>query len=172
MSGAGDRGQFDWLVELGGALAPAAAAGFAALQLAPSFDAAPATAMVIGSLGAFVLAYAVMRAVAAEPRQHGLAPFKVEQIGLPEELLLDVRYEQPSDVESDNALLLDDPLGPPDADSRVVRLFAPEKMPTAGQLLERIDRHLAEGPRPDRESIPDATDALYQALAELRRSLR
>lgn len=172
MSGAGEKGRFDWLVELGGAVAPAAAVGFAAFSLAPSLGFAPAIAILVSSLAGFVLAYAAMRAVATEPRRHALAPFEVKQIGLPEELLLDVRYEQPSDVEPDDALLLDDPLGPTDPDSRVVRLFAPEKMPTAGQLLERIDRHLAEVPRPDLQPVPDASDSLYQALAELRRSLR
>lgn len=171
MSGAGDKGRFDWLVELGGALPPAAAAGFALFRLSPNLDVAPTTATAAASLAGFVLAYAVMRAVAPEPRRHGLAPFKVEQIGLPDELLLDLCYEAPEEAETDDALLLDDALGPPDPDSRVVRLFDPGKMPTAGQLIERIDRHLAGVPRPV-QTVPDASDALYQALAELRRSLR
>jgi hypothetical protein len=43
-------------------------------------------------------------------------------------------------------------------------------MPTPGQLKARIDRHL-EGGGPA-EASPDASQALYDALAELRRSLR
>ena len=67
-------------------------------------------------------------------------------------------------------LLLDDPLPAADPDSRVVQLFADGRMPTAGQLKHRIDRHLADGARPGTPS--DASDALSEALAALRRSLR
>jgi len=42
-------------------------------------------------------------------------------------------------------------------------------MPTAGQLKDRIDRHLVNGTAP--ASPPDASAALHEALAELRRSL-
>lgn len=170
MGDARDRGRFDWLAELCGALAPAAAAGFAAFKLAPLFSFAPATALTASSLGVFALAFAAMRSVDPEPQQHELPEFPVEPIE-PSELLLDDRYEEP-----DDALLLEDVLGAPDPTSRVVQLFAPEAMPTAGQLKARIDRHLANGPQPASEPIPtqapDASDALYAALAELRRSLR
>jgi hypothetical protein len=40
-------------------------------------------------------------------------------------------------------------------------------MPTPAQLKDRIDRHLDETDEP-----PDASQALFEALAELRRSLR
>ena len=70
-------------------------------------------------------------------------------------------------------LLLDDPLPAPAHNSRVVQLFAGGRMPTAGQLQRRIDRHLADSERgrPSRHQI-DASDALSEALAEFRRSLR
>lgn len=56
-----------------------------------------------------------------------------------------------------------------DADSRVVQLFDPQAGPTAGELSERIDRHLASpGSRP----IPDASAELRDALSALRQSLR
>ena len=58
-------------------------------------------------------------------------------------------------------------LGP---DSRVVRLFDPRTMPTAGQLKTRIDDHLGRGKPP--VPLSDASQALSEALAELRRSLR
>lgn len=66
-------------------------------------------------------------------------------------------------------LLLDDPLPLPPENSRVVQLFAPQSMPTAGQLAHRIDRHLGHAPLLERQ---DDTDALHEALEELRRSLR
>jgi len=69
----------------------------------------------------------------------------------------------------DDALLLDDVLTAPSPDSRVVRLFGPAAMPTPGQLKTRIDRHL------DRETLdppaPDDSQALYDALAEVRLGL-
>jgi hypothetical protein len=66
-------------------------------------------------------------------------------------------------------LLLDDVLAEIGPDSRVVRLFDRKAMPTPGQLQSRIEDHLHH-----RGSIsaPDASQALSEALAELRRSLR
>jgi hypothetical protein len=69
-------------------------------------------------------------------------------------------------------LLLDDVLAELRPDSRVVQLFDPNRMPTPGELKSRIDRHLgsASTGAPD-ERQPDASQALYDALAQLRRSL-
>jgi hypothetical protein len=64
------------------------------------------------------------------------------------------------------ALLLDDILAKMEPDSRVVRLFAPDQMPTAGQLKGRIDRHIGG------VADSDAADALHQALADIRKALR
>jgi len=66
-------------------------------------------------------------------------------------------------------LLLDEPIARPSEVDRVVNLFAATAMPTPGELHRRIERHLRGAP-PAR--IPDATEALHEALAELRRSLR
>ena len=63
-------------------------------------------------------------------------------------------------------LVLDDVLEALGPESRVVRLFEPND--TAGEMQERIDRHLRSGPR----QVPDATQELHDALAALRRSLR
>jgi hypothetical protein len=70
----------------------------------------------------------------------------------------------------DDELLLDDVLADIAPDSRVVRLFDPATMPTAGQLKARIDRHLNRGT--SNPPAPDASQALYDALAELRIELR
>ena len=68
----------------------------------------------------------------------------------------------------EDALLLDDILAELGPDSRVVRLFDPSAMPTAGELQSRIDRH-REG---SAGRNADAAQALHDALAELRRSIR
>ena len=67
-------------------------------------------------------------------------------------------------------LVLDDILAQLGPDSRVVRLFDRSAMPTPGQLRSRIDRH--RGQAAARPVAPDASQALSDALAELRRSLR
>jgi hypothetical protein len=65
-------------------------------------------------------------------------------------------------------LVLDDVLAEIGPDSRVVRLFDRKAMPTPGQLQSRIEDHLGQRTGP----APDASQALSDALAELRRSLR
>jgi hypothetical protein len=82
-----------------------------------------------------------------------------------DELLLTERYESAEDP-----LVLDDILDQLSPDSRVVRLFDPAAMPTPAQLKSRIDRHL-DGAAPDGQA-PDASQALHEALADLRRSIR
>lgn len=79
------------------------------------------------------------------------------------------RISEPVDPagEPEDALLLDDILADLAPNSRVVRLFDPAAMPTAGELQSRIDRHL-EG---STAHTADAAQALNDALAELRRSL-
>lgn len=89
-----------------------------------------------------------------------------------EPLLLDTPHEEPTEQD---VLMIEDALTQPHPASRVVQLFASQPMPTPGQLKERIDRHRAgESPRlaDGRPSPPDASEALYAALDELRRSLR
>jgi hypothetical protein len=83
----------------------------------------------------------------------------------PDELLLTERYEA-----AEEPLVLDDILEQLSPDSRVVRLFDPAAMPTPAQLKSRIDRHL-DGATPEVQA-PDASQALHEALAELRRAIR
>ena len=70
---------------------------------------------------------------------------------------------------AEDELVLDDILAALDSGSRVVRLFEPAAMPTPGQLKDRIDRHLGAG---GVTPASDASQALHDALADLRRSLR
>jgi hypothetical protein len=99
------------------------------------------------------------------------ADYEPEVVEAEEPLLLDVPVE--------DELLLDEPVAEaeelllevrawPESDSRVIRLFDPARMPTAGELQERIDRHLQS---PNRV-IPDAAQELHDAIAALRQSLR
>ena len=70
----------------------------------------------------------------------------------------------------DDPLVLDDILAEIGPEARVVRLFDRKAMPTPGQLKSRIDSHLGQGSSTAAPS--DASQALSEALAELRRSLR
>jgi HAMP domain-containing protein len=85
------------------------------------------------------------------------------------ELLLTERHDAPA---SSEPLWLDDILAKlsSDSDSRVVRLFDPAKMPTPGQLKSKIDDHLDQEATPQQHA--EGVQALHEALAELRRSLR
>ncbi|GAA4721472.1 hypothetical protein H9L13_09970 [Sphingomonas lutea] len=107
--------------------------------------------------------YAALRGVPPEAPRFAMPDFEVADLE-PDELLLTA-----DDVCGDpQALLLEDVLAVPDEHSRVVRLFDAAAMPTPGELKARIDRHLA-GPSAE---PPDASQALFDALADLRRSLR
>lgn len=174
--------RLDWLVEFAGALAPAIAAGYAAARLAPVLGWPIASLMFGAGIVVFAAAFAVMRMIPAEPHFLALPAFTVESPD--DELLLDQPYRANAALdellldqvlveaasEAVAELLLDDPLPATAPESRVVQLFADGRMPTAGQLVSRIDQHLAEGGKA--EPASDASDALSEALAELRRSLR
>jgi hypothetical protein len=89
---------------------------------------------------------------------------------LEEELLLtDADRLEPCSTHAD-PLILDDILAEIGPDARVVRLFDRRAMPTPGQLKSRIDCHLDQGS--PKSGASDASQALSDALAELRRSLR
>lgn len=182
------KARFDWLVELGGASALAVAAGYAALKAAPVLALPAPAAMTASGFGFFAFGLLAMRVVKPDPQGHALPPILIEPIETaellldqvyPDELLLDDLAEDEAllldQIVEDEALLLDDLLAAPNPDSRVVQLFASQPLPTPGQLCDRIDRHLAGAPRRAPADIPppppDATDALFAALSELRRSL-
>lgn len=86
-------------------------------------------------------------------------------------LLTDAERLPPAKPEgAEEPLELDDILAAIGPDSRVVRLFDRRAMPTPAQLSSRIDGHLRNS-TPVTQA-PDASEALSEALAELRRSLR
>lgn len=152
----------------------AAAAGFACFKLLG------------GSLGqlqlgascasAAVLAYLLSRRVL--DRRFGAPDFALpafEAVELepfePDELVLtDADRVVAQAAAAEEPLVLDDILAEIGPDSRVVRLFDRKAMPTPGHLSSRIDDHL--GQRQSPPPAPDASQALFDALAELRRSLR
>jgi hypothetical protein len=151
----------------------AAAAGYAAyvwLAPPPGAPLRPAEAGVIAA-AAFLLCVRSLSAIQPKTRRLPVPVFDVREIaeaGLPELLLTD-RYEEPAAPEQE-PLVLEDILAELEPDSRVVCLFDPAAMPTPGQLNARIERHLvgdsaAAAPQ-------DASEALHEALEELRRSLR
>jgi hypothetical protein len=120
---------------------------------------------------AYVLSVCMLGAVQPQARRLPVSVFDVRDIDMagPSELLLTEPSAPAAERSVSEPLLLDDVLSELAPDSRVVRLFDPAAMPTAGELKSRIDRHL------DRQASDhpgDAVQALHDALAELRRSLR
>ena len=179
------KARFDWLVEIAGAVAAGLATGFAALKLAPSFGFDAAVGTTASGLAGFGLGLLAMKTVKPEAREHAFADFSLGPIAVGdvldvslEPLLLEGVHDSfaaPRDEAEADELLLDDPLVA-NPESRVVHLFASQAMPTAGELKKRIDSHQAADSsgfgRVSGEPDPDASDALYAALADLRRSLR
>jgi hypothetical protein len=127
------------------------------------------TAMPLALLG-FAATFAILRQVQDGTESYFLPGFEPadlpnhsQELVLTEEMIIERPAAGPGEE-----LVLDDVLAEIEPDSRVVRLFDPRQMPTPGELRANIDRHL----RPDRSAAnPDATQALSEALAELRRSL-
>ena len=156
----------------------AAAAAFAVWRLSPSATwALPGSAAVV----AFLVVRAVLRRLHANRPQFRLPEFELasfEAVELPELLLTELPELVLTDQDrvpvvkahKGEELLLDDILAEMGPGSRVVRLFDPSAMPTPGQLNARIEQHLDHASTP--AAAPDASKALYDALAELRRSLR
>lgn len=131
----------------------------------PQLGMAVATALVLS----YLLCIRTLRALGAPGPSLTLPEFKlaaVEAVALDELVLTDADRLYPR---SDEPLVLDDVLAKTSPGSRVVRLFDPSAVPTPGQLKTRIDRHL--GVDAARVAPPDASQALFEALAELRRSL-
>jgi hypothetical protein len=137
----------------------------------------------------YILVLSVLRRVGAETPHFELRAFQLRDLeaDVLEELLLTEQVElllteqveliltdadrlPVAQSSTSELLVLDnilDKLGP---DSRVVRLFDPAAMPSPGQLDARIERHLRDGT--SQAAPPDASQALHEALADLRRSLR
>ena len=123
----------------------------------------------------YVAARTVLKRVGGDSRPFPLPAFAPAELGpgwaaIPDELLLTTDMAvAPAAAASDDPLLLDDILGELAPDSRVVQLFEPAAIPTAGELQAHIERHLRSGTP---EAPPDASADLHAALEVLRRSLR
>lgn len=182
------RGVWQWslesAVDAGVAAVLAASAGYAMLRVAEPV--LPSAALPLFALG---WSAAVLFQTFRMLRHYGetneclsffnftAAPFAFGEHEPMDELLLsdadrliDVQPAPPAPPDgSADELLLDDILAKLGPDSRVVRLFDPAAMLTAGQLKANIDRSLQ---RRRQAAAPDASQALHEALAELRQSLR
>jgi hypothetical protein len=161
-------------VVLGGAVAYAAvrllSGAIPELQLA-------LTATAVGAISC-LLSLRALNAAARRAPQFAVPVFDVRDLEELEsdELLLTERVNDElvltdaDRLDSPAPLELDDILAQIGPDSRVVRLFDRKAMPTPGQLKTQIDSHLEQAAAPHAQ--PDASQALSDALAELRRSLR
>lgn len=167
---AGGAERIEILMDAVAAAILATAAAWCALKL-------PLTLPMVGGAAAvaFGCAFALLRVVRPEDRRFPIGDFApVEPPVVQEELSAD-EEEQVAEPAGGDELLLDDVLADIPLDSRVVRLFDPSVMPTPGELRARIDRHLGSdrvSAAPPEAVQVDASQALHEALAELRRSLR
>ena len=165
----------DRIAELTGAAALACGLGGSAWLLAPvlGFSSA-ASAAAAAAIGAFIGGGAV-RAAPGNGARQALPSFDVTPIETLE-----------SSPDEECELLLEDKVATPLGDTQFVRLFVVDNSPTAGQLQARIEAHLRDQSSRDPKAaptpwdgspaippaIPDASDALHAALADIRRSLR
>ena len=153
----------DHAAELGGASALGSGCGISAWLLGSLVDAPPLSLVVAAILIGATLGWLFVRNAGQMNSGSVLPQFELQTIPLGEAF-------------DNDELLLDDPVPAPIATSRVVSLFGSGELPpTAGELQRRIDQHLGcnvtlrpTGPH----LVPDASDALFEALADLRRSLR
>ena len=166
-------------VDCGAAVVLAAAVGFSVVKLFAGPQ--PIIFAVVAAALAYLLGVRLLRRVTVERPHMEIPVFTIQalEIDEPEELLLTEQVElvltdadrlhstQPIADE----LMLDDILTELQSDARVVRLFDPGAIPTPAELNVRIERHVRGEAAPD-AAPADASDALYQALNELRRSLR
>lgn len=154
----------------------AVAVGYAAYTWLAGFAVQPQLGAETG--GAAAIAYLVAsRALNAVRPRGDEMPVKMFDLRAidpiaPAELLLGVEDRYEPAVEAGEAPLeLDDILAEIGPDSRIVRLFDPAAMPTASELKSRIDHHL-DGQSSSEGQSAEAAQALHEALAELRRSVR
>lgn len=131
-------------------------------------------------VAAFLPAARLLRRVGAKVPDFQLRAFRLPEFSFEDwgelvlteqvELLLTDADRIRPNRSAEEELVLNDLVAKLAPDSRVVRLFDPAAMPTPAQLSARIERHL--GATTLQAGPTDASEALYQALSELRRSLR
>lgn len=127
----------------------------------------------VGGVLAYLLTFRALRRIASGSgfKVPEFAPADFIFVEMDELLLTQADQLQVQPVAAPDELLLDDILTELGADSRVVRLFDPAAMPTPAQLDARIQTRFRDG-SPQAPAPADASQALYEALSELRRSLR
>jgi hypothetical protein len=167
-------------IEAGAGLAAAGALasafGFAGYRAVFALLAVPGTVAVsaASALIGFMVGRQFLRLLEGEPKPFPQPAFNILDIEPIETEALEVLELTEADrfvpAVVEEPLILDDVLAGVSPDSRVVRLFDRAAMPTPGQLQARIDRHLNGGT--SQSPSPDASEALFEALADLRRSLR
>jgi len=172
-------------------IANVAAAAMLAVAVAYAVSRFMASTVTIAAAAAAALfvALQILRSIAPTEPELPLAQFEPAQLAFEEldelllteadrievessdELLLTEadRMGQTQTCDADEVLVLDDVLTELGDSSRVVRLFDASAIPTPGQLKARIDRHLGQT---DQSAPVDASEALYEALAKLRHSLK
>jgi len=173
-------GRMESLAERGASVVLGSAVAFASYHWLDGMIAEPQIALFVAVAGALsgLICWQVLNALAGRGPQFAVPIFDVTELDEFEldELLLTERVDaelvltDADRLDSPAPLELDDILAQIGPDSRVVRLFDRKAMPTPGQLRTRIDSHLQQAT--PSHAQPDASQALSDALAELRRSLR
>lgn len=163
-------GRLETGVDFAAAAIFGAAVAFAVLRLGWS----PIVAAIVG-VAALLASSRILTSISARSPTLSLAPFDTAPLPevrhLDELVLTDAdRFDAGDRSEHVDELVLDDVLAKLEDLSRVVRLFDASAMPSPGELKSRIDRRL-DGASPS-SPPPDASQALHDALSELRRTLR
>src|SRR3954447_22454640 len=153
-------------MDIGAATLLAAAAGYALYALAIA-----QTGVAVTAAGTFGLCLTGLRRIPPAPAVPELLVALEHQPTPVSDLLAEADRSLASGdaAQRPNELVLEDILSAVRPDSRVTRLFEPRVMPAPGPLKAQVDRHIGNASPPD--VTPDASQALYDALAELRRSL-
>jgi hypothetical protein len=151
----------EWLIDAAAAAVLGCAIALACAKLAMGPQ------PLVAGLGGFALALAALRCVPAGDRKLVVPDFDAIPLAFTD------AAEQAPPVEDalvvEDALLLEDVLAPPAADARVVQLFDTARMAAAGELVAGHDRQ--SGRAPAHPELHDASQALTDALRELRRAL-
>jgi hypothetical protein len=171
--GAGNVEGIEGGIRLSAAACLAAAVGFAGYHAVDRLTGVPGMIAAGGfsAIAAYPAALALLHVLEGPTKPFPQPIFEmveIKPIQMDELLLTDADRLPAGDDQP--PLVLDDILVETAPDSRVVQLFDRSAMPSPGQLKARIDQHL-DGGTP-RSPSPDASEALFAALAELRRSLR
>ncbi|MEO6434033.1 MAG: hypothetical protein ABIO29_08685 [Sphingomicrobium sp.] len=171
-------GHIERLIDFGVAGLFAIACAFPAFMLLPAMGQSALAVAGLLAVIAFGTALRVLRRVDRSPRQ----VVQFDLMPMPQFPALEPLELRPSDVftpaptPAPQALELDDELTALSPDSRVVQLFGIPSQTTAGELAVRIERHLAHRDAPVRTApnqlAPDASGELFEALDQLRASLR